>query len=210
MAVITTHDVTLTGRAGGVDLVLRPLCDDHLPLLCRWNADPEIVYWEESGPGKACTYTEGEDAHFYDKETVCSIYGAVSCSAVCFLVEADGRAIGECWLQRMNLPEVCALYPGQDVCRIDMTIGEKEFWGRGIGTGLVGMLVGFAFRRERVDVLHCLVGDHNARSQRTFLRNGFRSLPMEDLPVGERETGELHFVLTRLEYECRQGNCGHR
>ncbi len=209
MAVITAHGVTLTGRAGGVGLVLRPLCDDHLPLLYRWNADPEIVYWEESGPGKTPVYTAEEPPHIYDEKAVRSIYGAVSRSAFCFLVEADGQAIGECWLQRMNLPEVCDLYPGQDVRRIDMTIGEKEFWGRGIGTGLVGMLVEFAFRLERVDVLHCLVGDHNARSQRTFLNNGFRLFPADDLLQGLRGNEETHFALTKQEY-ARGNGCGRR
>ena len=36
---------------------------------------------------------------------------------------------GECWLQKMNIPEVIAMYPeSTDVRRIDMTIGEREWW----------------------------------------------------------------------------------
>jgi len=37
MSIIKTHDVTLYG-GNDVDIVLRPLCDDHLPLLYKWCA----------------------------------------------------------------------------------------------------------------------------------------------------------------------------
>ena len=72
------------------------------------------------------------------------------------MIEVNGRAIGECWLQKMNLPQVKRMYADDaDVRRIDMSIGEKSYWGKGIGTLFVGMLVKYAFEREQVDVLHC-------------------------------------------------------
>ena len=39
-----------------------------------------------------------------------------------------------------------------DVRRIDMSIGEKNYWGKGIGTLFIGMLVKYAFECEHVDV----------------------------------------------------------
>ncbi|MCL2195757.1 MAG: GNAT family N-acetyltransferase [Oscillospiraceae bacterium] len=38
MNIINSHDITLTRGS----IALRPLCDDHLPLLYRWNSDPEV------------------------------------------------------------------------------------------------------------------------------------------------------------------------
>ncbi len=191
MPIIRTHDVTLRGSVGARSIILRPLSDAHLPLLYRWNADPEVLYWTEGG----------EDVvRSYDADTVHCIYGGVSQAAHCFLVEVDGVPVGECWLQRMNLDYVSAQYPGLDVRRIDMAIGEKEYWGKGIGTAFVGMLVEYAFAVEGVDVLHCFAEDYNVRSARVWLKNGFRLAHTEDLPQPQKGTVEYHFVLTRSEW----------
>lgn len=194
MSIIHTHNVTLNGKGSGHHIVLKPLCDDHLPLLYKWCADPEVLYWTEGG--------EDDPEMRYPPETVRMIYGGVSQAAHCFLIEADGDPIGECWLQRMNLPAVREMYPaGTDVRRIDMSIGEKQWWGRGIGTAFVGMLVQFAFEQERVDVLHCLCEDYNVRSCRVWEKNGFRLVQTEALPEGEKGRYRYHFRLTRREYE---------
>ncbi len=60
-----------------------------------------------------------------------------------------------------------AMYPaGMDIRRIDMSVGEEDYWNRGIGTCIVSMLVDFAFGGRNADVLHCFCGDYNIRSQR--------------------------------------------
>ncbi|NMD13857.1 MAG: GNAT family N-acetyltransferase, partial [Caldisericales bacterium] len=93
--IIKTHHITLFGKTDKYDIVLKPLNDEHLPLLYKWCADPEVLYWTEGG----------EDTDLsYDKETVHAIYGGVSQDAYCFLIEANGVPIGEGWLQKMNLP----------------------------------------------------------------------------------------------------------
>ena len=187
MSIIKTHNITLHGSAGAHEIILRPLCDAHLPLLYRWNADPEVLYW-----------TEGDDVQTYDADTVHDIYGGVSQNAFCFLVEADGIPIGECWLQRMNLPEVKAMYPDtMDVRRIDMAIGEKDWWGKGVGTAFVRMLADFAFNEEHVDVLHCFCEDYNHRSRRVWEKNGFTLALTEEIPQPHKGKLQYHFRLTR-------------
>jgi RimJ/RimL family protein N-acetyltransferase len=189
-SVITSHDVTLYGKTGEYDITLRPLCDEHLPLLYKWNADPEVVYWADTG-----------NADVFDEKSVREIYGNVSENAFCFLAEANSIPIGDFWLQKMNIPEVSALYPGLDVRRIEACIGEKSFWGKGIGSAVLGMLIDFAFRVEHVDVLHCFAADYNHRSQKMLLKLGFR-------PCGENDAGEeslrakieYHYRLTKQKY----------
>ena len=101
MAIIKTHDLALYGGSDVCNIVLKPLSDEYLPLLYKWNSDPEVLYW-----------TEGADvSEPYDKEMVQSIYGGVSQNAFCFLIEVDGTAVGECWLQKMNIPAVIGMYP---------------------------------------------------------------------------------------------------
>ena len=161
--IILAHDVILCGGIENHAVTLVPLTDAHLPLLYRWNSDPEVLYW-----------CEEDDVESNDEETVQMIYGHVSKHAFCFLIEVDGIPIGECWLQEMNLPYIRDRYPaGTDVRRIDMMIGEKQWWNKGIGTELVRMLCDFAFQQERVEVISCFCDDYNQRSRRVFEKNGF-------------------------------------
>lgn len=195
MSIIKTHNITLYGGTDDIDIVLRPLCDEHFPLLYKWNADPEVLYWTEGGK---------DIVRSYDANTVHRIYGGVSQNAHCFLIEVDGMPIGECWLQRMNLPDITAMYPGLDVRRIDMMIGEKTYWNRGIGTAFIGMLVDFAFCNQHADVLHCFCEDYNRRSQRMWQKHGFTLVRTDDLPQPQKGKTQFHYALTRAEFISRR------
>ena len=113
----------------------------------------------------------------------------------------NDEPIGECWLQQMNIPDIKNLYPSLDVRRIDMAIGEKQHWGKGIGTVFVGMLVEFAFQVEKVDLLHCFSEDYNQRSQKVWLKNGFKLVRIDDLPQPQKGKKQYHFELTRAEFK---------
>jgi len=190
--IIKTHDIILYGKINGYNIVLKPLCDEYLPFLYKWNADSEVLYWTEGG----------EDiVRSYDKETVHDIYGGVSQNNPCFLIEINDKPIGECWLQRMNLPEVKAMYDDSvDVRRIDMAIGEKDYWNKGLGTKFVGMLIEYAFNVEKVDVLHCFCEDYNIRSRRVWEKNGFKLILSEPLEQPQKGQIQHHFRLTRDEF----------
>lgn len=184
----TAHEYILRSPEGG--LVLRPLTDEHLPLLYKWNADPEVVYWSDDG---------NDDS--FDEDTVRSIYGHVSQNALHFLIEWEGRPVGDCWLQKMNLPAVIEAYPpGTDLRRIDVAIGEKDCWGKGVGTRFLALLVQFAFETQGVGVLYNICSDYNLRSQRIQEKNGFVRILEEPCEEGNRAKAEYHYRLTRGEY----------
>ncbi|MHC4074031.1 MAG: GNAT family N-acetyltransferase, partial [Planctomycetota bacterium] len=125
--VLRRHNVILEGRTSrGVRIRLRPMTEDDWDILCRWNRDPEVLY-----------YAEGDDVTSYRREEVQGIYRTVSRTAFCFIVEADGTSVGECWLQEMNIKRVLDKYPWSDCRRIDLMIGEKGLWGQGIGTEII-------------------------------------------------------------------------
>ena len=199
MSIIKTHEVTLYGGNNDYNVVLKPLSDEHLPLLYKWCADPQVLYWSEGG--------DADKDISYDADAVHQIYGGVSQDALCFLVEVEveGVPIGECWLQKMNIPEVKAMYAHSlDVRRIDMSIGEKAYWNKGLGTTFIGMLVDFAFYGEGVDVLHCFCEDYNVRSCRIWEKHGFARILEE--PVDNSWKGKLqyHYRLTRQEFVQRR------
>lgn len=193
MRIIRSHDITLYGGNDGYHIVLRPLSDEHLPYLYKWNAAPEVLYWTEGGEDVPLSYSP---------EIVHEIYGGISQNNLCFAVEVNGDIIGECWLQKMNLPNVKAMYDETvDVRRIDMAIGEKAYWGKGIGTLFIKMLIDYAFQQEKVDVLHCFCEDYNVRSKRVWEKNGFKLILTEELPQPQKGKLQYHWRLTKDEYQ---------
>lgn len=197
MSIIQTHTVSLEKKLAQGNLRLIPLCDEHLPYLYQWNSDPEVLYWAEAD----------DVIEPYAPEMVRQIYGGVSKNAFCFLTLLDDVPIGECWLQKMNISRVRSMYPENcDVRRIDLTIGEKEYWGRGIGTEMISLLVRFAFQQEKVDVLHCFNEDYNVRSCRAFEKNGFSLVLAEPVSkLSQKRKYEYHWQLTKEEFAVIEG-----
>ena len=163
-APLKQHQVILEGNAPqGRCIRLRPMTEDDWDILVRWNNDPYVLY-----------YAEGDDITAYTLGQVQSKYRSVCQSAICFIIEADGKPIGECWLQKMNLERVLQKYPDLDCRRIDLAIGEKQYWGQGIGTEVIRLLTEFGFLRERVDVIYEPgIADYNIRSLKAFQRVGY-------------------------------------
>ena len=181
------HDVHLRdGR-----LRLRPMREDDWPLLLKWNNDPRVLY-----------YAEGDDVTARSLEEVQGIYRTVSQSAFTFIAELRGRPIGECWLQRMNLQRILRRYPpGMDLRRIDLMIGEKELWGRGWGSRMIGLLTRYGFETCRADAIFgCGVADYNPRSRGAFEKCGFATDRIIVQPPGRKARYVWDLVLTRLAY----------
>ncbi len=194
MSIIQSHNVTLHGGNDRYKITLRPLSDEHLPYLYKWNGDPEVLYW-----------TEGDNVESYPPEVIHQIYGGSLENILYFLIEVNGEAVGECWLQKMNLPDVKAMHEeGTDVRRIDVSIGEKSYWGQGIGTLFVGMLITYAFECEHVDVLHCICEDYNIRSRRVLEKNGFTLVWEEELTSTHKGNMQYHWRLTKEEYMIKE------
>lgn len=189
MSVLRQHDVTLSaGR-----LRLRPMTEDDWEILLRWNNDPEVLY-----------YVEGDDITSWSLAEMQAMYRGVSQKAYVFMIELDGVPIGECWLQEMNIERVRDEYPGEDVRRIDLMIGEKRLWGRGWGTQVIGLLVEFAFEKCGADVIHEPgIGDYNVRSRRAFEKNGFRVVREIPEQPGRKAKLLYEMVLTREDYKAQ-------
>ena len=183
------HDVTLaSGR-----LRLRPMTEHDWEILLPWNNDPEVLY-----------YMEGGDITSWSLPDMQAMYRGVSQEAYVFIAELDGAPIGECLLQEMNLERVRDEYPGKDVRRIDLMIGEKELWGKGWGTLIIGLLVEFAYERCGADVIHEPgIGDYNVRSRRAFEKNGFQVV--REIPEEPGTKAKVLYEMARSFYS--MGDC---
>jgi ribosomal-protein-alanine N-acetyltransferase len=164
------HQVTLQGER----VLLRPMTEDDWETVARWETDPEIIHWADTGLITSRTLEE-----------VQKIFCRVSRHAYCFIIELDGKPIGDGWLQEMNLARVLHRYPGRDCRRIDLAIGEKELWGRGLGADTIRTLTRFAFEREKADMVFAIIGDYNERSQSAFMKSGYSLvMKLEEPPSG--------------------------
>ena len=135
---LNTHTVHLhTPR-----LHLRPMTDADWDILLRWNQDPDVLY-----------YADGSDVTAYTLDQIKRIYGGISQAAFCFIAELDGQPIAEAWLQAMNLSRIIEAHPGCDCRRIDLSIGEKQHWNKGLGIEIIRALVDFGFAEEEADFI---------------------------------------------------------
>jgi len=177
------HEITLRGET----VVLRPMTEDDWDVLLKWNSDPDVLYFSESA-----------DVTLHSLEQVQQIYRGVSQNAFCFIIEVDGRPIGECWLQRMNLERVLEKYPDKDCRRIDLTIGEKRLWGRGLGTDVIRTLTRFGFEEETADLIFgCDIADYNPRSLKAFQRVGYKVETKIKQPPGRKAQHVYDVVMLR-------------
>lgn len=187
---LRTHGVILTDRtAAGAEVRLRPLTEDDWPLLYAWNADPEVLY-----------YSEGADVERWEPGQVRMIYRTVSQHAFCFIIEYDGSSIGECWLEEMNLQRVLDMFPGQDIRRIDLMIGEKGFWGMGIGTEAIRLLTDFGFRLGTQAIYIPDVAGYNLASLRAFQKAGYSVVCERPHPAGSK--APITYDLIRFPPAC--------
>ncbi len=176
------HDVTL--RSGPVRL--RPLTEGDWDLVVGWWNDPEIAYFADAEPSK------------YTVRQVQEIVRGISRCAYCFVIEFEGRPVGECWLQEMNVQRILDRNPGLDCRRIPLEI-EKTYWGRGIGTAAIRLLVEFGFESECVDAIFAMdVADCNRRSRRAFEKAGFELYDTVPQPAGAGAR-DSHDLVIRAE-----------
>lgn len=178
---LNVHDVVLRGCR----VLLRPMTEGDWDYLMRWNNDPDVMELADQG--------EFQEAQLSDIQ---AIYRWISTHAHCFIIEVGGRPIGDCWLQRMNLKRIVDRFPGEDIRRIDLAIGEKELWGNGYGTETIGLLVNFGFHIEDIDAIFAIVSSDNGRSLRAFQKCGFKRHDLIRLEDGD---SEYDLVLQRTD-----------
>jgi RimJ/RimL family protein N-acetyltransferase len=184
------HHVALHGET----VCLRPLTESDWEILLRWNSDPAVLY-----------FAEGDDVQAYTLQQIQDIYRGVSQQAFCFVIEIADAPIGEGWLQRMNLDRILQRYPGRDCRRIDLMIGDKALWGRGLGTDTIHTLTRFGFEQERADAIFgCDIADYNQRSLRAFQRAGFRIDATMPQPPGRKASTVTDVVMLREEWFGRE------
>ena len=189
MTHLPTHDIHLRDRK----VRLRPFAERDFDLVARWFQDQEVIYYSEGAENPNCTQAEIEGIYRETAEQ----------GALLFIIEtSDGKAIGETWLQPMNL-ERGKRNPPDRAWRIDIMIGEKEYWGQGYGRHAVRLLLRHAFQVLAADrVAAMAVSEFNQRSLRMFQACGMRVVRRvpDRISRGGKKFAEIDLEITRDEW----------
>lgn len=178
---LQTHEIVLEGDG----VRLRPMTEDDWDLLIKWNNDPKVLF-----------FWEGDDISGWALEDLQRVYRSISSAAYTFMMEAGGRVVGECWLQKMNLDRLLDRWPGKDLRRIDLSIGEKDLWNRGIGTEAIRLLARLGIEQGAHAIFAVEVADNNPRSLRAFEKAGFQVCNKIKQPSGKKADVRYDLVLT--------------
>lgn len=151
---------------------LRPLEERDLPLRVQWYNDPEVR--------KTLTVTER-----FELERTRAWFASIrdSDSRIDFLIETpEGTPIGVTGLLHIDRVHGTA----ECFC----VIGEKAFWGGGMGTEIHSALIQWAFERLGLSKIHAVIRTNNPAIYKVVQKLGFQiegTLRKEMLLEGQRQ-----------------------
>lgn len=141
----------------GENVTLRPAAIDDVPLLVRWYSDPEVLHWLHLSEMPRPTL-ESETARFEAHEA--------DPYRVQYIIELPyGVPVGNIGLAGID-----------DVhlrCELFISIGEKEHWGRGLGSEAIRLLLRFAFEGLGQNRVWLIADADNERAIRSYEKCGF-------------------------------------
>jgi diamine N-acetyltransferase len=156
---MTVRDTPILNFEG--DLVaLGPLRREHIPLYLHWI----------NNFGTTRTLGVPPRPMTLEQETAWYERAAVDDARVGFTIyeRATGRAIGNCGLHEVDLPNRRTL--------VGIMIGEPEARGRGYGTEAMRLLLDFAFTALGLHSVMLMVFEYNGAGLRCYEKVGFREV----------------------------------
>jgi RimJ/RimL family protein N-acetyltransferase len=148
------HNRTLAGRQ--VRLVPQRL--EHVDVLTRWYADRDVRHWLHRSEDPPEMLGAGEMAKLV-------AHAHADPSELRFMIEAEGRAIGEIRLREIH---PCGR------AELAIVIGEPACWGQGYGGDAILALLRFAFGELGLRRVTLITDADNQRGIRCYERCGFR------------------------------------
>ncbi|MFE3454813.1 GNAT family N-acetyltransferase [Nonomuraea sp. NPDC059194] len=141
----------------GTRVRLRPMEPGDAEALWRWNSDPEVMRWLDSGYPESLAQLvarhEARDRNSFER--------------VLLGVETldEGRLIGLVGLRDAE--------PETGDAELDIYLGEKDTWGRGYATEATRLICRYGFDQMRLHRITLWVVEANAGARRVYEKVGF-------------------------------------
>lgn len=140
----------------GEKIILREIEEKDLDLIVKWRNDPEILRWLFS----YLPLNKVKQMKWYEKYL--NDYTQQT-----FMIEAkeEKTPVGTVGLTNID-------YKNQKA-ELTVIIGEKEYWGRGLGEEALNLLVKFAFNEMNLRKIKALVFSDNEKAIKLYEKGGF-------------------------------------
>lgn len=139
-------------------VTLRAMTREDLPRLCAFNNDVAVELAGGGDPPIPQTLARLEAE--FDQAV-----GSGGRDGMAFAIEADGQFIGQCALFNVNNTA--------HTCELGITIGDKDYWGKGYGSAAIQLLLRYAFRYQNFHKVWLSVHGANERAIRAYRACGF-------------------------------------
>lgn len=161
-----------------------------LEYLSRWGRDSE--YWRLAMDEPAMWYSRRENKEFIEKELL-----GDQLDQFFFMIRTleDDRIIGEIGLDGVLWSHGNAW--------VGISIGEKEYWGRGYGTDAMRVLLHYAFTELNLHRISLSVFEYNPRAIRSYEKAGFvlEGREREAIARGGKRWDMIYMGILREEWE---------
>lgn len=94
-------------------------------------------------------------------------------------------------------------------CLFRIVIGEKDVWGKGLGTDATRLVVAEAFERFKLNAVTLEVFDHNPRAQKSYLKVGFHETGRTVEWARSTRLDVIAMRLERTDWDGRYSNLPH-
>ncbi|MDX3098105.1 GNAT family N-acetyltransferase [Streptomyces sp. ME19-03-3] len=138
-------------------VTLRPMEPSDAEALWRWNHDPEVMRWMDDGYAQPLAQVRRRM-----EERPRNAYGDVLHGIE---VREDGRLIGVVRLRDAEPETACA--------ELDIYLGEKEYWGRGLATDAMRTMCRYGFEKMRLHKISLTVVTENQAAHHVYRKVGF-------------------------------------
>jgi len=158
-------------------VTLRPLEFADIDTLYAWDSDTELEMLAGWGPKRSReAYRQRYERRITEPEDDLYMFG----------IEVEERLIG--------YVQLAMIEPYERRAMVGIVIGDKQMWGRGIGSTALRILLDYAFTVRGLDRIYAETYSFNIPSQRLLERVGFQRegiLRQHDLHNGVRQ--DMHF-----------------
>ena len=141
----------------GKKVLLRAIERDDLPRLVEFANDLEVYAF--SGYHAWRPQSEASREIDFDKKVEQQSDDAL------FAIEVDGVVIGDCGLTHVH--------NDHRHCMLGISIGNKDYWGKGYGEDVMTVLLDYAFDNLNMHRVHLGVFSTNPRARRLYTKLGF-------------------------------------
>jgi RimJ/RimL family protein N-acetyltransferase len=163
-----------------VDIYIRPLRETDAEISYRWRNDPEIWKYTLSRPDKEITLE-------IEKDWIQKVLSRSDEKRFAVCLRDTDEYIGNVQLTDINSYEA----------EFHIFIGEKKYWGKGLGTKVTSLAVDYAFNVLELQSVYLFVKKENVAAIRAYEKAGFNKI-IED------ESGNIRLAKYSFDNDSRR------